>query len=218
MRDGPCLGRSCSIKCKKSRPWPGLWTPRASSGHLFTLSGQYHYAFSHLHQNKYVQCTLYNSKSKEFRCMLQFLFINACVFQALYCDTQSWILPRPPKMKLFLSVSSQHAAVCSQAAVIISLTTPHRYQAHCTRNWPIRGLGHIPVTNERTACGSPWSWLITLRKLIISKVKFLSPPLFVLRAMNTNFINLLNIRNFTSHHPPPSSASEKSRVAKRLNN
>lgn len=102
--------------------------------------------------------------------------------------------------------SMQQSAV--RAAVIISVTTLHRYQAHCTHNWPIRGLGYIPVTNERTARSSPWSWLITLRKLIISKVKFLSPPLFVLGAMNTNFINLLNISNFTSHQPPPISASE----------
>ena len=92
-------------------------------------------------------------------------------------------------------------------AVIISTQL---VTSHCTRNEPIRGLGQNQVTNEATSGCHLWSWLITLRKLIISKVKFLSPPLLVLGAMNTNFINLLNITNFTSHHPPPISASEKS--------
>ena len=99
-------GRSCSIKCKQSRPWPcELWTRGTSSAWVISSGVSSQWSVP--------------SSSSRFRTiqkieikliLLQFLFINACV----HCDTQSWFLPRPPKMKLFLSVSSQHAAVCSQ--------------------------------------------------------------------------------------------------------
>ena len=63
-----------------------------------------------------------------------------------------------------------------------------QWENHMTNErvrWPMRGPDEL------------WSWVITLGKLIISWVKFLSLPLFVPGAMNTNFINLLNITNFS---------------------
>ena len=203
------LGGSCSIKCKQSRVWPAwLWT-----GHMLTpgavVSSRLYFS-SHQHEYKKIESWI-----KRFSLVPVSIYHCTRVPSAA-CDTQSWILPRQarrghPKWSCSYqwARSVQQSAV--RAAVIISThhsSEPSTYL--CTRNGPIRGLDPSLLTNERTADSRPWSWLITLRKLIISKVKFLSPPLLVLGAMNTNFINLLNITNFTSHHPPPISASEKS--------